>query len=44
MDKIERKIDNDGYETEYIDYRDIANKLDELIEGYNEIMKRLKEK
>lgn len=37
MDKVIRKIDNDGYETEYVDYRDIVNKLDELVEGYNKL-------
>ena len=37
MDKIIRKIDNDGYETEYVDFKDIADKLDELVEGYNEL-------
>ena len=37
VDKIIRKIDNDGYKTEYVDYKDIADKLDELIEGYNEL-------
>ncbi len=42
MDKVTRKIDNDGYETEYVDHWDIIHKLDELVDVQNEKDREIK--